>query len=241
MKIKTHQNKLSTKPSKGYKLLLPLSFLLLTTSLTTFVLGYKVIDIHGYIYSAAALIIPFRYLIGDIIAEIYGLSEAKKIIWLMILCSIIYSTVCVLTIKLPSPPYWSHQSDYDFVLGNTLKIAAYAAFGVTLGSMLNVFLLSKWKVLLKGKWFLFRSLGASITGELTQYIVVLTMMYWTVFGASKIIELIILDYSIQVILLLLLTPLAHMSIFFIKYIEGVDIYEKNVCFNPFNISSGADD
>jgi len=227
----------NTKSKQTYKLLLGLCCLLLTISLTSFVLGYKVIEIHGHILSAAAIIIPFRYLISDLIAEVYGLSVAKKMIWMLIFCGILFSLVCVFTVKLPSPSYWSHQKDYDFVLGNTLRIALSATIGVLLGSMLNVFLLSKWKVLFEGRWFLVRSLLSSVCGELTQYIIVLTMMYWGLLGADKIIELIIIDYAFQVIFLLALSPATHIALFIIKYVEGVDVYESNISYNPFDLSS----
>jgi uncharacterized integral membrane protein (TIGR00697 family) len=227
---------LSKTPMPTYKALFSLSFLLLTICLTSFVLGYKLIDIHGHVLSAAAIIIPFRYLLTDLIAEVYGLSVAKKMIWMLVVCGIIFSTVCVLIIKLPSPAYWSHQEDYDFVLGNTLRIALSATVGVILGSMLNVFLLSKWKVLFEGRWFLLRSFLSSLCGELTQYVAVLTMMYWGMLGIDKIIELIIIDYLFQVAFLLFLSPVSHVSLFFIKYIEGVDVYESNISLNPFDLS-----
>ena len=84
MKLTTPEY-LQTNPKPGYLFLNLLGFLLITTSLTTLVLGYDVIEIHGFIFSAAALIIPFRYLLGDIIAEIYGLSTAKKMIWYIVI------------------------------------------------------------------------------------------------------------------------------------------------------------
>lgn len=221
---------------KHYKLFTFLSVFLITISLTTFVLGYKVIDVHGYVFSAAALIIPFRYLLGDMIAEVYGLYAAKRIIWYMLLCGFIFSLICFSVIKLPSPDYWSQESAYNFVLGNTLYIATFATLGVLVGSMLNIFLLSKWKLLLNGKYFWLRSLGSSITGELTQYIIVLTMMYLTVFDLDRIVELIIFDYAIQIGILFLIIPFTHRFIKWLKQTEGVDVYDSNICFNPFSMS-----
>jgi len=221
---------------RGYKLFTFLATLLITVSLTTSVLGYKIIGVDGHIFSAAALIIPFRYLLGDVIAEIYGLYAAKRIIWYMLISGFIFSIVCVLVIRLPSPSYWTHESAYNFVLGKTLHIAIFATIGVFIGSMLNVFLLSKSKLLLNGKYFWLRSLVSSIIGELTQYVIVLTMMYWSIFSVGKIIEVILFDYSVQVIILFLLTPFTHAFIRKIKKIEDVDIYDSNICFNPFSMS-----
>ena len=228
---------LSRSSKDSYKLLMPLSVIIITISLSTLVLGYKVISVHGYIFSGAALVIPFRYMLGDIIAEVYGLSAAKKVIWMLVVCGLLFSLIGMLAIKLPSPNYWTHAKAYNFVLGNMLPITIDGIVGVFTGSMLNVFLLSKWKLLLKGKWFFLRSVSSSICGELTQYIIVLSMMYWKVFGAHKISELIALDYSIQVVFLLLLAPIASVLIFFIKRTERVDVYEESVSFNPFNISN----
>ncbi len=211
--------KKSATTKKEYKLLLPLAFLLLTVCLSSVVLAYKITEIHGVIISTVAFIIPFRYMLSDIIAEIYGLSIAKKIIWLMVISGFIFSLICVASIKLPSPAFWAHQSAYEFVLGQTFRVTFSAGFGVIVGSMLNVYLLSKWKVLLKGKYFLFRSFGASVIGELTQYIFTLTILFFTVFSYKKIFDLIVADYGTQFILLLIISPFAQLVIFLVKYIE----------------------
>lgn len=223
---------------KGYKALPLLTMLFVTISLSSFVLGYKVIAVKGTVFSAAALVIPIRYLLGNIIAEVYGFYLAKRFIWYMILCGFIFSIIIVLTIHLPSPTFWNHQAQYNAVLGRTLRIAYDATIGILLGSMLNVYLLTKWKQLVKGRYFMLRNLGASIVGEITQYVVVLIMMYYNLLNWHQIAQLIILDYTIQVVFLIGTAPIAHFLVFLIKRIEGLDeVIDQDLIFNPFILSA----
>ncbi len=220
-----------------YKLLLFLALILLTVSLSSSVLGYKVITFNEHIFTAAAIIIPFRYFLSNLIAEVYGLSMAKKMLWILVFCNILFATICVLVIKLPSPTYWSHQGEFNFVLGNTLRITLSASLGVIIGTMLDIILLSKWKNIFEGRWFVLRSFFSSVFGELTHYMIALTIMYSGILSFNQIVKLITLEYIIQILILLAISPLAQIALFFIKYIEGVDIYERNTSINPFDLSS----
>lgn len=219
-----------------YKALSLLAMLFVTISLSTFILGYKVITIHHTIFSAAALVIPIRYMLGDVIAEVYGFYIAKKYIWYMVICGISFAAIITVAIHLPSPTFWDHQAQYNTVLGRTMRIAVDATVGVILGSMLNVYLLTKWKVLVSGRLFILRSLGSSVIGELTQYIVVLIMMYYNLLTWRQIFELIIVDYAIQVVFLFISTPFAHLLVSLLKRIEGREVTDQTIVFNPFILS-----
>ena len=147
---------------KSYKSLTFIAMFLMAMGAATLVLGYQVIQFKNYIFSAVVLIIPFRYLICDIISEVYGFQIAKKIIFCLILSGLLFSLLVTCIIKLPAPSYWAHKDAYNFVLGNTLKVACYSSIGVFIGSLLNIHLVSKWKVLAKGRFFWLRSLGGPV-------------------------------------------------------------------------------
>jgi uncharacterized PurR-regulated membrane protein YhhQ (DUF165 family) len=55
-----------------YKAFPLVAMLYVTFSITSMVVAYKIIGIAGYIITGSALIMPLRYLMGDIIAEVYG-------------------------------------------------------------------------------------------------------------------------------------------------------------------------
>lgn len=211
-----------------YKALLPLGMILITLTLLTLTIGYQVVEIHNHIVSAVALIIPFRYLLCDIVSETYGYHVAKKFILWMLVCGFLFSFIVSNIIKLPAPTYWHHFAAYEFVLGGSFKIALYASLGMIIGSFINIYLVSKWKTLVRGKYFWLRSLGGSIFGELTQYIIGLTLMFHGYLGWKKVFELVAADYLLQAILLTILAPFAHITMFFLKKYEKIDSSQKQL-------------
>jgi hypothetical protein len=55
--------------------------------------GARVIDIAGVGVSVTVLYFPLTYLIGDILTEVYGYAQSRRVIWISMLCSIIGSAV----------------------------------------------------------------------------------------------------------------------------------------------------
>ena len=207
---------------KHYNAFLPLAIILVTLCLATVVIGYQLVEFKGWIFSAVALIIPIRYLLCDIVAEVYGFKIAKKLIALMILAGLFFSLLLCILIKLPAPAYWKHSEAYDFVLGGTLRIMCSASLGVIVGSFLNVYLVSRWRILAKGQFFWLRSLASSGIGEITQYLIGLALMFHGFLEWDKLFHLIINDYLVQVSVLLFLSPIAHVCMLLLRNYEQIE-------------------
>jgi uncharacterized integral membrane protein (TIGR00697 family) len=149
-----------------YKYLTFLSMLFMTIKLITVVLIYKIITIGPFSASASTLVIPIWFVMGDIIAEVYGYKIARRIIFIAIICQFIFAFVCGGLISLHAPFGWAHQQAYDQVLGKLPRVAFASFLAIMTGAIINVYAISKWKILLRGKYFWLRSLGASVIGEL---------------------------------------------------------------------------
>ncbi len=217
---------------KPYKILTLLAMILVALGTLTLIIGYQVVQWGNYIFSAVALLIPFRYLLCDIIAEVYGFKIARKLIIYFIFCGISFAAIASNIIKLPPPTYWTHQNAYYFVLGNSLRVMCYASIGVLVGSLLNVYLVSKWKVLTKGKFFWLRSFGSSGIGELLQYSVGLTLMFHNFLDFKKLLTLIVADYLIQILILFVFSPIAHILMLFLRNHEEININENTIKLDP---------
>src|SRR5438552_2766771 len=92
-----------------YKYLTFLCMLYMTIKLTTVVLIYKIITIGPFSASASTLVIPFWFVMGDVITEVYGYKVARHMIWMAIICQFIFAFACAGLIALHAPIGWSHQ------------------------------------------------------------------------------------------------------------------------------------
>lgn len=208
-----------------------------TFSIASMVLAYKVIDFWGLMITGSALVMPFRYIIGDIIAEIYGYYVAKRMILYLIICWYVFSLTTIAIIHLPSPADLNHKEAYDLILGKTINTVTATLIAVIIGSNLNIYVVSKWKILVKGKYFWLRSIGSSAVGELTQYAIALPIVYYNMMSPKKIISLVILDFLVQLGFLIMISIPTNFIVFLIKKIENTDIYDTDIKFNPFVLST----
>lgn len=139
--------------NQSYKCLIPLAMFYMTIKLMTVLLIYKLIKIGPISISVSSLIIPVWFLTGDIIAEIYGYHISKKLIWTALICQFIFAFICAAVIKLPSPPHWMYQADYEHIVGNFPRVVLASFLAILCGALINARIISKWKVLLNGRFF----------------------------------------------------------------------------------------
>ena len=72
--------------------------LLLTFSVASMVLAYKTVGVWGITITGSALVMPLRYIMGDIITELYGYYVAKRMIIYLIVCWFVFSLLTIAVI-----------------------------------------------------------------------------------------------------------------------------------------------
>lgn len=219
-----------------YKYLTFISMLYMTLKLITVVLIYKIITIGSFSASASTLIMPFWFVMGDVIAEVYGYKVARHMIWMAIICQFIFAFSCAGMIAFNPPVGWPHQDAYDQVLGKLPRVALASFLAIVSGAFINAYAISKWKILLRGKYFWMRSLGASAAGELVFTIVAYFTEFWGVVPLSHLLHLMIVSYAIKLALNPILVVPSYITVLTLKRAEGIDVYDIGINFNPFKMS-----
>lgn len=221
------------KNDHSYVFLTSLSMIFIAAALCSAVLTHRLVYIgFGFITQGGTLLAPFWFILGDIIAEIYGYDRCKQVIWTTLFCQAAFGIFCYLVIQMPYPTGWSNNNAYELVLGGIIRTTFSAFIAFFIGSFLNIFLLVRWKVLLKGKYFWLRSLGASTLSELIFTILAVFMIQFGKLSLDNIIKIIIVSYSIKLIYSFILVYPSNLLVSYIKYKEGIDVYDKKTNFNP---------
>src|SRR3990167_2325497 len=131
------------------------------------IMGYKLISFMGFTLSAGIFAFPLSYVCEDIVAEVYGYRVSRLLIWVTFSCLLIFSLFITFLVKIQPASVWHNEQAYVLALGGTLRLALAIVFSVIIGDFINAILLTKWKVLLKGKSYWLRSLGSTTLGELS--------------------------------------------------------------------------
>lgn len=227
------------KATKNYKYLTLLCMLYLTTDLISLALTYKFIEVGPIFISAEALIFPLTYTITDIVAEVYGYSEAKKVIWLVFLCDFIFALAVFLLIKVPTSDPMI-QKTYDYTLGSLLRGTVAEVIGVLSGIFINIYAISKLKILTKGKYFWLRSIGSSTVGEAVLVIVSMPILFAGMISGQNLLKVIVFTYLYKIIFAIMIALPAAIIATILKRIEQIDVYDYNINFNPFKFDTNTD-
>lgn len=152
------------KPANKY--LLFIAYLYLAFMLADQVLMYRMVQIgHFSSLTAGVFLMPLYYFTGDMIAEVYGFKIARTLVYLVSICSIIFAALISGLNTLPIPGDWLHRSDYDYVFGRLMRSSIGGLFAVLCGSYINAYLISKLRIMIKGRFFIIRSITSSAIGE----------------------------------------------------------------------------
>jgi len=215
-----------------YKYLTLLSMIYLTCELASLVLSYKIVSTKLFFGAAASFIFPITYTWNDIITEVYGYNAAKRLIWLVFVCDYLFVFLLYFSIKAPSPTVYQ-QTAYILVLGSLWRSVTGEMIGVLTGAFINSYIISKWKILTKGKHFWLRSIFSSVAGELIMLFISVPIALFGRINTEEIFTLIIYAYSYKVIFAIIISGPANVIASAIKKSEGVDGYDYNVSYNPF--------
>lgn len=149
----------------NFKYMRLLSMIYVAFLMAATIMAYKLVDLWGITEPGSTLIYTFTFFLGNVYAELYGPNYAKKLIWESIVTGYIFALLITLVNSFPSPSYWNMYEEFNKVIGHVLRFTNAGVIGYLLSAFLNIYLLTKWKYKLRGKYFWARSLLASSISE----------------------------------------------------------------------------
>jgi len=208
----------------------------ISCELASLVLSFKIIQLKFFFGAAASLIFPITYTLNDIITEVYGFNNAKKIIWFIFLCDYLFVFLIFFAIQAPSPIANQNEA-YNLVLGSLWRSLSSEIIGVLAGAFINSTIISKWKIITQGKKFWLRSIFSSLIGELIMLLISVPIALYGILNMTQICKLILYVYCYKIIFALIISGPANFLANLLKKIESIDIYDYNVSYNPFRNKS----
>jgi uncharacterized integral membrane protein (TIGR00697 family) len=206
--------------------------LFITSILASNILIVKQIVLFGLTLPAAIVVFPLSYIFGDVLTEVYGYSQARRVIWLGFFCNLLLVISIWLVGILPSAPVFDAQASYERILGNTPRflIASFAAY--LAGEFVNSYIMARMKILTKGKWLWTRTITSTVAGEAADTAIVLLIGFWGVLPPALILAMIFWHWLFKTCYEVIATPLTYMLVGYLKKAEKLDAYDYGTDFNP---------
>ncbi|MFN7095994.1 MAG: VUT family protein [Gammaproteobacteria bacterium] len=227
------QGKAVTPTKLNLRFILPLALIYLMIYLAADAVAFKLIAIKSFIEPGPPFIFPLSYIVGAIIAEVYGSDISKKIIWFTLICQLLYAFLVSKVISLPPPLDWPGQASYDFVFGDILHFVFSGTIAVLASSFVNVYLIAKMKVLLDGKYYCLRNIISTAAGGFILIAIIVVFVYLPALGVKEAFQMAYDIYALELFYTIIFVFPSWAICGFLKKYEHLDVYDYNIKFNPF--------
>ena len=195
----------------------------------------KLIQIGPIEATAGLLIFPISYIVNDIIAEVWGYRKARLIIWYGFLMNFLAVAVFRLSILVQGSENFTHQEAFSLVMGNTLRITVASFIAFLIGSFLNAFVMSKMKIMQKGRNFSLRAVVSTLIGEGADSIVFFSIAFMGVIPNDDLWILMLTQTGMKTAYEIIILPFTNRIVTWVKKKEEEDVFDENVSYNPFRI------
>jgi uncharacterized integral membrane protein (TIGR00697 family) len=200
-------------------------------------LGFSLLGIH-LAFDGGTLLFPLAYVLGDVLTEVYGFKASRRVIWTGFVILIFSFLVFFIVRILPAEGYWEASAGsaaYNAILGGMSSggIVLASLAGYLVGEFFNSVLLSKIKVMMKGRLLWFRAVVSSLVGELLDSLIFVSIACLTgVFGWELFLSLAFTNYILKCLIEALVLPATYAAVRLLKKREGIDVYDVGIKYSP---------
>lgn len=209
--------------------------LFITCLITANIIAVKLISVAGLVLPAAIIVFPISYILGDVLTEVYGYPQARRVIWLGFACNLILIIAVWLGGLLPAAPFWDGQAAYTRILGYTPRILMASFLAYLVGEFSNSIVLAKMKIATNGRFLWTRTIGSTLVGQGFDSAVFITLAFAGTIPIVGLLSAVITQWLVKTAYEAAATPFTYKAVNFLKNREGLDVYDYDTRFNPLTI------
>jgi uncharacterized PurR-regulated membrane protein YhhQ (DUF165 family) len=214
----------------------------------------KLATMWGFTFGAGILFFPVSYVIGDVLTEVYGYSNARRCVWMGFFALLFMAFMSFVVVAMPADPNWgcassgdplfasvvqAHnagtvcQTTYVSVFGSTWRIVGASVLAFWAGEFVNSFVLAKMKILTQGKHLWSRTIGSTVFGQAVDSAIFYPIAFLGVWETKSVLMVMVTNWGLKVLWEVVLTPVTYAVVGWLKAREGVDVFDTDIEFSPF--------
>ncbi len=207
-----------------------------TALITANIIAVKLIGVAGVVLPAAIVIFPISYIVGDVLTEVYGYRQARRVIWLGFACNLMAVAAIWAAEALPAASFWDGQAAYERILGYAPRLLLASFLAYLVGEFANAFVLAKMKIATRGRWLWTRTIGSTIVGQGLDSLIFIGVAFAGTVPLATLASIVVTQWLAKTAYEALATPLTYAAVGFLKRREGLDVYDTETRFNPLSLS-----
>ncbi len=209
--------------------------LFITCLIAANIIIVKQINIGPVLLPAAIIVFPISYILSDILTEVYGYSQARRVIWLGFLCNLFFVFAIWIGNILPAAPVFEAQMAYERILGNTPRFLVASFLAYLSGEFANSYILAKLKIATKGRWLWTRTIASTLAGQGLDTVIVLSIGFIGTLPLKVLLTMILSHWLAKSLYEIAATPITYVVVGYLKKKENLEIFDYRTNFNPVNI------
>ena len=229
--------------------LLILSILYITVLLFDTIMTNRYIGKTGFYILGGTLTSPIIFLLDDITTEIYGYKTTIFLILFAFFSQTLFSLFSYFVVNMPHPEIVARSNyaemnqninyyydAYKLILGQSLlrmDLGGFIAYAIA--NIFNSKVISRWKILVKGKIFWLRSFTSSAVAEILYTSIAILMMELRSIPLNGVFKIIIMSYTIKMIFNLTSSYPSQILTNFLKKYTDLDVFDLPDKYKPKNV------
>jgi uncharacterized integral membrane protein (TIGR00697 family) len=178
------------------------------------VLGAKIINIGPFSTSVAFLIVPWSFLVTDIVEEVYGKKVANEWVVAGVISLFVFLLFILLFVALPPALRFTQNREYTAIFGTSGRIVAASIAAFLLSQFHDVWSFWFWRKVTNKKFLWFRTNAATLMSMVIDTFVFMFLGFYMLtpeFTAWFVIQLIIPYLIFKMIWGIMSTPLVYLG------------------------------
>lgn len=205
-----------------------------TALIVSNIVAVKPFQMGPFVLPAAVVVFPVSYIVGDVLTEVYGYAQARRVIWLGFACNLFAVAVIWISQSLPPAVFWvENQAAFETILGFAPRLLVASFLAYLVGEFANAAVLAKLKVATRGRFLWSRTIGSTLVGQGLDSAVFITVAFWGVMPPDVLPTVVVTQWLVKTAYEALATPVTYLVVNALKRAEGVDTYDRRTDLNPF--------
>ncbi len=176
----------------------------------------KLIAFGPLITDGGAFLFPLVYIVGDVLAEVYGWKAARRAILIGFAMAILAAVTFYLVQISPPADGWENQAAFEAVLGFVPRIVLASILGFLVGQLLNAYVLVWIKKRTQEKKLWARLMGSTVVGEFADTVVFCTVAFYGVITGGDFLTYVIVGFVYKTAVEIILLPVTYRVIAYVK-------------------------
>jgi len=187
-------------------------------------LGSKIVSLFGISVSVGIFMVPFTFLITDMVAEVHGQKTVRQFIYGGLTALILVLIFTSIFVYIEPHERYAYNEDYKHVFGNSLRMIIASIVAFFFAQMHDVIAYEFWKKKTGGKMLWLRNNLSTIVSQLIDTFLYMMIAFYLAspkFTFEFILQLMVPYYLFKVGFAIIDTPLVYLGVPDLKYGEAV--------------------